>query len=153
MLSNWIRNARSRTLLFIQGSPWSTSYNYNDGLIIFSRLFSGHRENFNPVFSEGSYYWWPNRWSICSSYRLCWYTVTSCWIYSLWGEVCHWHISDPDYSGMICHTVMGCLYQLYFIVTNIVVTQIADGDICRSLTLPIYVLLPRLLVCPTLFAG
>ncbi|XP_009386125.2 uncharacterized protein LOC103973320 isoform X2 [Musa acuminata AAA Group] len=32
-------------------------------------------------------------------------------------------------------------------------TQIADGDICRSLTLPIYVLLPRLLVCPTLFAG
>ncbi|WOL18495.1 hypothetical protein Cni_G27292 [Canna indica] len=32
-------------------------------------------------------------------------------------------------------------------------TQIADGDICRSLRLPIYVLLPRLLVCPTLLAG
>uniref|UniRef100_A0A1D1ZED9 Down syndrome critical region protein 3 n=2 Tax=Anthurium amnicola TaxID=1678845 RepID=A0A1D1ZED9_9ARAE len=32
-------------------------------------------------------------------------------------------------------------------------TQIADGDVCRSLTLPIYVILPRLLVCPTLLAG
>ncbi|XP_057540417.1 uncharacterized protein LOC130818309 [Amaranthus tricolor] len=32
-------------------------------------------------------------------------------------------------------------------------TQIADGDVCRGLTLPIYVLLPRLLTCPTVFAG
>lgn len=32
-------------------------------------------------------------------------------------------------------------------------TQIADGDVCRGLTLPIYVLLPRLLTCPTVLAG
>ncbi|KAA8541359.1 hypothetical protein F0562_025322 [Nyssa sinensis] len=32
-------------------------------------------------------------------------------------------------------------------------TQIADGDVCRSMTLPIYVILPRLLTCPTTFAG
>ncbi|CAL0332586.1 unnamed protein product [Lupinus luteus] len=32
-------------------------------------------------------------------------------------------------------------------------TQIADGDICRNLTLPIYVIPPRLLTCPTTLAG
>nr|XP_043614160.1 vacuolar protein sorting-associated protein 26C [Erigeron canadensis] len=32
-------------------------------------------------------------------------------------------------------------------------TQIADGDVCRNLSLPIYVMLPRLLTCPTVFAG
>lgn len=32
-------------------------------------------------------------------------------------------------------------------------TQIADGDVCRSITLPIYVILPRLLVCPTVLSG
>ncbi|KAJ0048525.1 hypothetical protein Pint_17082 [Pistacia integerrima] len=32
-------------------------------------------------------------------------------------------------------------------------TQIADGDVCRKMTLPIYVILPRLLTCPTVFAG
>jgi hypothetical protein len=31
--------------------------------------------------------------------------------------------------------------------------QIADGDVCRNMTLPIYVLLPRLLMCPSVFAG
>lgn len=32
-------------------------------------------------------------------------------------------------------------------------TQIADGDVCRNLALPIYVMLPRLLTCPTVLAG
>lgn len=32
-------------------------------------------------------------------------------------------------------------------------TQIADGDVCRNMTLPIYVILPRLLTCPTILAG
>ncbi|XP_071716471.1 uncharacterized protein [Rutidosis leptorrhynchoides] len=32
-------------------------------------------------------------------------------------------------------------------------TQIADGDVCRNMSLPIYVVLPRLLTCPTVFAG
>ncbi|MCD7452774.1 hypothetical protein HAX54_018076 [Datura stramonium] len=32
-------------------------------------------------------------------------------------------------------------------------TQIADGDVCRGMTLPIYILLPRLLTCPSIFAG
>ncbi|XP_021852720.1 uncharacterized protein [Spinacia oleracea] len=31
--------------------------------------------------------------------------------------------------------------------------QIADGDVSRGLSLPIYVLLPRLLTCPTVLAG
>ncbi|KAG4975944.1 hypothetical protein JHK84_035703 [Glycine max] len=30
---------------------------------------------------------------------------------------------------------------------------IADGDVCRNLTLPIYVILPRLLTCPITLAG
>ncbi|KAL9324422.1 hypothetical protein ACSQ67_009279 [Phaseolus vulgaris] len=30
---------------------------------------------------------------------------------------------------------------------------IADGDVCRHLTLPIYVILPRLVTCPTILAG
>ncbi|XP_048228122.1 vacuolar protein sorting-associated protein 26C isoform X2 [Ricinus communis] len=32
-------------------------------------------------------------------------------------------------------------------------TQIADGDVCRNVTFPIYVILPRLLTCPTVLAG
>ncbi|KAK4779386.1 hypothetical protein SAY86_006914 [Trapa natans] len=32
-------------------------------------------------------------------------------------------------------------------------TQIVDGDICRNMTLPIYIILPRLLTCPTSLAG
>lgn len=32
-------------------------------------------------------------------------------------------------------------------------TQIADGDVCRNMTLPIHVILPRLLTCPTILAG
>lgn len=32
-------------------------------------------------------------------------------------------------------------------------TQIADGDVCRGRSLPIYVILPRLLTCPTVLAG
>lgn len=32
-------------------------------------------------------------------------------------------------------------------------TQIADGDVCRQMTLPIYIIVPRLLTCPTLYAG
>ncbi|KAM1238769.1 hypothetical protein TB2_039417 [Malus domestica] len=30
---------------------------------------------------------------------------------------------------------------------------IADGDVCRNMTMPIYVILPRLLTCPTVLAG
>ncbi|KAK1564658.1 hypothetical protein Q3G72_008240 [Acer saccharum] len=30
---------------------------------------------------------------------------------------------------------------------------IADGDVCRNMTLPIHVILPRLMTCPTVFAG
>ncbi|KAJ8753661.1 hypothetical protein K2173_026337 [Erythroxylum novogranatense] len=32
-------------------------------------------------------------------------------------------------------------------------TQIADGDVCRNVTLPIYVILRRLLTCSTILAG
>ncbi|XP_059640933.1 uncharacterized protein LOC132283066 isoform X3 [Cornus florida] len=32
-------------------------------------------------------------------------------------------------------------------------TQIADGDVCRNMSLPIYIIIPRLLTCPTIFAG
>lgn len=32
-------------------------------------------------------------------------------------------------------------------------TQIADGDVSHNMSLPIYVMLPRLLTCPTVFAG
>ncbi|KAG5522515.1 hypothetical protein RHGRI_034620 [Rhododendron griersonianum] len=32
-------------------------------------------------------------------------------------------------------------------------SAIADGDVCRQMTLPIYVIVPRLLTCPTIYAG
>eukprot|EP01018_Ginkgo_biloba_P026482 Gb_40650 [translate_table: standard] len=32
-------------------------------------------------------------------------------------------------------------------------TQVADGDVCRCMSLPIYFILPRLLTCPNLSAG
>jgi len=32
-------------------------------------------------------------------------------------------------------------------------TQVADGDICKGLPMPIYMVLPRLFTCPTLSAG
>ncbi|XP_025625541.1 uncharacterized protein [Arachis hypogaea] len=32
-------------------------------------------------------------------------------------------------------------------------TQETDGNVCHNLTIPIYVILPRLLTCPTTFAG
>ncbi|XP_073317476.1 uncharacterized protein [Primulina huaijiensis] len=32
-------------------------------------------------------------------------------------------------------------------------TQISDGDVCRQMSLPIYIILPRLVTCPTIFAG
>lgn len=37
--------------------------------------------------------------------------------------------------------------------TEIQTTQVADGDVCRGLSLPIYVILPRLLTCPTFSSG
>lgn len=36
---------------------------------------------------------------------------------------------------------------------SLLILQIADGDVCRNLTLPIHVILPRLLTCPTILAG
>ncbi|XP_073015286.1 uncharacterized protein [Primulina eburnea] len=32
-------------------------------------------------------------------------------------------------------------------------TQISDGDVCRQMSLPIYIILPRLVTCPTIFSG
>ncbi|KAG6410583.1 hypothetical protein SASPL_128645 [Salvia splendens] len=32
-------------------------------------------------------------------------------------------------------------------------SSIADGDVCRGMTLPIYIILPRLLTCPSILAG
>ncbi|KAI8528609.1 hypothetical protein RHMOL_Rhmol12G0161200 [Rhododendron molle] len=32
-------------------------------------------------------------------------------------------------------------------------SAIADGDVCRQMTLPIYGIVPRLLTCPTIYAG
>lgn len=43
--------------------------------------------------------------------------------------------------------------RIIYDMSVIQTTQIADGDICRSVTLPIYIILPRLLVCPMVLAG
>ncbi|KAL2608976.1 hypothetical protein R1flu_027549 [Riccia fluitans] len=37
--------------------------------------------------------------------------------------------------------------------SEIQTTQIADGDVCRGVKLPMYIILPRLSTCPTLSAG
>lgn len=45
----------------------------------------------------------------------------------------------------------------YLSLTNpwglLFIYQIADGDVCHHMTLPIHVILPRLLTCPTVLAG
>lgn len=48
---------------------------------------------------------------------------------------------------------INCLPQMSLADTFPIACQIADGDICRNMTLPIYVILPRLLTCPTSLAG
>ena len=40
-------------------------------------------------------------------------------------------------------------YKSFFLVY----VQVADGDICKGLPMPIYMVLPRLFTCPTLSAG
>jgi len=37
--------------------------------------------------------------------------------------------------------------------TGFQTTQVADGDVCRGMSLPIYIILARLLTCPSLSAG
>ncbi|XP_028555069.1 Down syndrome critical region protein 3 homolog isoform X2 [Dendrobium catenatum] len=54
------------------------------------------------------------------------------------------HLSSPAFSSL--KTLRNINYFLNC-------HQVADGDVCRSMTLPIYVMLPRLLVCPTVLNG
>ncbi|XP_059640932.1 uncharacterized protein LOC132283066 isoform X2 [Cornus florida] len=37
--------------------------------------------------------------------------------------------------------------------TSLIQTTQAYGDVCRNMSLPIYIIIPRLLTCPTIFAG
>ncbi|KAK9072297.1 hypothetical protein SSX86_008730 [Deinandra increscens subsp. villosa] len=78
-------------------------------------------------------------------------------------------LSDPlvgeltvEASALPVYSIDICLLRVESIMvgeniateTSIVqTTQIADGDVCHNLPLPIYVMLPRLLTCPTVFAG
>ena len=37
------------------------------------------------------------------------------------------------------------------IATEIQNIQVADGDVCRGMEIPLYMVFPRLFTCPTLF--
>jgi len=41
-------------------------------------------------------------------------------------------------------------YIILLSATEIQNIQIAEGDVCRNLSLPIYMIFPRLFTCPTL---
>ena len=52
-------------------------------------------------------------------------------------------------------TIFGICYMyelniFYVSATEIQNIQIADGNVCRGLTIPIYMIFPRLFTCPTL---
>ena len=42
------------------------------------------------------------------------------------------------------------LCDLWVSATEIQNIQIAEGDVCRGMTVPIYMIFPRLFTCPTL---
>lgn len=48
---------------------------------------------------------------------------------------------------------LGSIWILLLLHFFLLILQIADGDICRNFTVPIHVILPRLLTCPTILAG
>ena len=62
---------------------------------------------------------------------------------------------NPDQSdlGLCCLPRPVCLKTYDFILfaaTEIQNIQIADGDVCRGLSIPIFMIFPRLFTCPTL---
>ncbi|XP_028756625.1 Down syndrome critical region protein 3 homolog [Neltuma alba] len=86
------------------------------------------------------------------------------------GKVCtQCSLSDPisgeltvEASAVPIHSIDLHLFRVESILVGekiatetslIQTTQIADGDVCCNLTLPIHVILPRLVTCPTILAG
>lgn len=51
---------------------------------------------------------------------------------------------------MVLSPSPGCAEGYARDATEIQNIQIADGDVCRSLSVPIYMVFPRLFTCPTL---
>ncbi len=43
-----------------------------------------------------------------------------------------------------------CSFIPLFLATEIQNIQISDGDVCRGMVIPIYMIFPRLFTCPTL---
>lgn len=127
-------------------------------MLLDNRGISGNRKNIHTMFFNRSNYWWTHSRSICSSHLFHWYTLVSCGISSSRGEDCNRNISYSDYPSMQnltywynswlkLHYLTICFPFFFFIY------QIADGDVCRNMTLPIYVILPRLLTCSSISAG
>ena len=42
------------------------------------------------------------------------------------------------------------MLHIYYIKISFYLCQIAEGDVCRGLRIPIYMIFPRLFTCPTL---
>lgn len=70
-----------------------------------------------------------------------------------------WHWKGLLTSLLWCHGILtlwcfplspGCAEGYARDATEIQNIQIADGDICRSLSVPLYMVFPRLFTCPTL---
>lgn len=51
---------------------------------------------------------------------------------------------------LVSHFYKGCAEGYARDATEIQNIQIADGDVCRNLPIPIYMVFPRLFTCPTL---
>ncbi|KAI7744342.1 hypothetical protein M8C21_020866 [Ambrosia artemisiifolia] len=62
-------------------------------------------------------------------------------------------VSDPLVGELTVEASAVPVYSIDIHLLRVESIMIADGDVCHNLPLPIYVMLPRLLTCPTVFAG
>ncbi|GFZ12296.1 vacuolar protein sorting-associated protein 26 [Actinidia rufa] len=70
------------------------------------------------------------------------------------GKICtQCSLSDPINGELTVEASAVPLRSIDIHLLRVESILIADGDVCHNMTLPIYILLPRLLTCPTIYAG
>ena len=83
---------------------------------------------------------------MCLQY--CWMSVKQCRPRSDTTFCGIWSGSTLFAQACLSH-YLGC-YDISILATEIQNIQIADGDVCRGLPIPIFMIFPRLFTCPTL---
>ncbi|KAF5957886.1 hypothetical protein HYC85_005111 [Camellia sinensis] len=62
-------------------------------------------------------------------------------------------LSDPLKGELTVEASAVPIHSIDIHLLRVESILIADGDVCHNITLPIYIILPRLLTCPTIYAG